>query len=251
MPSFNFPQKIFLAIFGVAILIIQLIRFDEYGLEGIGWVFSLAISALLILPMLTEVERIKSIFSDSKNKQNNMGAFATMVGNHVVAVNLVKDISKDAEDLRLGIYDLVAIPELNFKLISSGWSQYCLSYVLSIYSITQHKKDINYFKSNQYFSLVSQTSKLIVSSLQTQAKEFGLNSANLATSEKDATKSILQARIVGEKFIKEFANENLNADSLMFNYLYDSLGLTGELQEKTAPFIRDFTKDLMVKYAQY
>lgn len=53
MPNLNKAQKILLAIFGLGILWIQFSKFSDYGVEGTGWVISLVVAALLILPSLT------------------------------------------------------------------------------------------------------------------------------------------------------------------------------------------------------
>lgn len=68
MPNLNKAQKILLAIFGLGILWIQFSKFSDYGVEGTGWVISLVVAALLILPSLTLIPT-KKIDSETPSRQ--------------------------------------------------------------------------------------------------------------------------------------------------------------------------------------
>lgn len=63
MPSLNTPQRIFLATIGVAIILFQLYRFADDGIEGTGWVFAFLVAALLLLPAVGLLSKPKVLHS--------------------------------------------------------------------------------------------------------------------------------------------------------------------------------------------
>ena len=58
MKNLNTYQKVALAVAGAIILLIQLIKFSDEGIEGASWILSFAISALLFIPILSDVDSI-------------------------------------------------------------------------------------------------------------------------------------------------------------------------------------------------
>jgi hypothetical protein len=244
MPKLNFPQKVFLAIFGLIVLFIQILKFDDYGIEGIGWVFSLVISALLILPILTEVEKIKLLLKPRYSNKENKSKFENVVGKNIVSENLL-ELQSDAIDLQKGIANLITIPELNFNLLSNTWFQYCLPYTLALNSASKYKKSMSYFSSGDYQTLVNQSVKLICENSYTSLKELGVSSIDTDLIKKEAIRNIIH---IENEVIRQLGNKNKNSELEMIGFLLEKLGIGGDLKQKVEPFVKEFTNNLIQKY---
>ena len=63
----NKHQRILLAVVGVVILLIQLYKFNEDGIEGSGWILALLVASVLILPSLSLIKTTSTV--EQKNKE--------------------------------------------------------------------------------------------------------------------------------------------------------------------------------------
>ncbi len=255
MPQLTKWQKLFLAAVGSVILVIQVVKFSDYGLEGTGWVFSLFVAALFILPAL-------SLFG---RKSQGMIAIPKVHGTtptELLALDgrtqkLFAMAIARARELQLAIpkmsglekFNVAGLEQIN-RLMMEHWLQYCIPYVICLAVMAEYKKDSKFIDSKAFAVLYGQAVKEMVREGEDLAKRNNLTDKfDPESAERWAIKDMGEAERALKLFMNRLANKIPDPDSPYLEYLAEKLKLPKPWQEPFRRNLQEFTRNTLASFA--
>lgn len=243
MPAFNLKQRILLAIVAAIILLIQLAKFDQDGIEGSGWIIAMLASGLLLLPLFAPSEDNK-VASSSPSGQE----FGDVKGSRVpdeLLLSAIDDVSaslwgKLPEWLLAGVSVESASDGSSFYEL---WRPVSHCYAYALVCATAYKSDLSFFEQGQDGRLgqalapkiVAVYSQLSVASPSSKPLDIGHLQA-------EVLKDIIGARHAAVAFMRLLASRDSSPDSPLLDYLANALGVDARLRPKFDVNLRAFTK---------
>jgi hypothetical protein len=255
MPSLNTKQKLFLAATGVVIILFQLYKFAENGIEGTGWVLSLVAASLLILPALS-IQRIKpAAIQGQKINEERAKAVLSPDSN---AQALYKSVLLNASELNRSIVSWLNLPPLKSKELShinepmlNQWKQYSIAYSACLMIASQIKKDMSFAKTDEFLVIYGQSIKAMAELALKNAAIMGVeNLLTKAKAETQAKKDMSEAEDALLNFIDSVSAKLPNPDAALLNYLTERIGVSEEAKEGFKAQLKSFTKTTMIEFSK-
>lgn len=247
MKNLNTYQKVALAVAGAIILLIQLIKFSDDGIEGASWILSFAISALLFIPILSDADSIaKSIKSDFIRADGASESNNKIISND--AAQLFKDLGARAEKLHKLIADKGAVDTVPFfNVITDRWFPSIAAAVVLTYSVARKLDDSTYYSSEEFKKLNGMLFNLVMAISKHQDKLID------GTQSDDEIMRHSMGLISGARKSVDLMYENIssqqkNADSPVHKYIQGACGFTDEFYAEIG---RDVTRHLNSLFIEF
>jgi len=255
MPQLTKWQKFFLAAVGCVIVVVQLVKFSDYGLEGTGWVFSLLISALLILPALSLIDG-KAHAAGAIPKAHGKTPTELLSQNGRTQKIFAMALDR-AKELQLAIPKMSGLEKFNVpgleqinRLMMEHWLQYCIPYVICLAVMAEYRKDSTFIGSNAFAVLYGQAIKEMVREGEELAKRNNLiDKFDPASAERWAIKDMREAEGALKHFMDGLANKIPDPDSPYLEYLIEKLKLPKPWQAPFRRNLQEFTRNTLTSFA--
>lgn len=254
MPKLNTPQRLLLATVGIAIIGFQLYRFMENGIDGIGWVFSFLVAALLLLPILGLMSKPKTM----QIAETTSSASNDRVDRAKARVdNLVSRALERAKVLHRQLPILLDFPPMQAPelrqinaLMSDSWLQYCIAFTGCLSLMTEAKKSSIFMKQPEY-SLVWQflVNEIVKAEAQTAARHGLQANFDIQKSKHWATRDMNEAELAMKKFIDRLATGIPDPDAPLIDYLMDKMGIPDQIRQSLGIGVRKFTKETLQQFS--
>lgn len=152
----------------------------------------------------------------------------------------------------VGIIPVVDIPALGLKKeqVQKGWISSCVVYSFILYSLSEYKRDINFYKSEKYKVLLAYCLKF-ASKLE---EELILEESPGVAVSKERVERIVILKIkkgqdAGQKFVKAITLKSPNPDASLIDFLMGEIGLErgasdSEIGAKLKMHLEFFTKEV-------
>lgn len=254
MPALNTPQRIFLAVIGAAIILFQLYRFADDGIEGTGWVFAFLVAALLLLPAVGLLSRPKA--SPPLSARPTIGEDRLNRAKQRIE-NLVSRAVEQSKVLhrRLPIlFDLPPLQAPEFQRVNAlmidSWLQYCIAFTGCLSLMTEYKRNPRFMSQPDYRvvwqMLVNEIAK---AEAQTAARHGLQDKYDIEKSVQWATRDMNEAELAMRKFIDHLAQNAPEPDAPLLSFLMDKMGAPEQSRPSLSQGIRKFIKETLQQFS--
>ena len=251
----NRLQKIFMAIIGVFILAFQIYKFSEDGVDGYSWVFSILISAGLMLPLIGSFgENQQEKNSKEVNNKNNVILSSREIEELEKEVNpLLTEINFESTLLFTHIYKILDVKpkgdiekESLMMLMMDQWRVYCVAYIYALVCLRESSKDEKYVGSNKckLFRVRTIEEMVKISKLSAEKNNIGIE-FNIDSSKEWAKKDLDDSEIALNKMIRNFENKKSDPDIALVEYLSDKMKIPIDSKDAFIKDISVYTKNLL------
>lgn len=246
----NKHQRILLAIVGVVILLIQLYKFDEDGVEGSGWILALLVASVLLLPSLSLIKSEST--SEQKNKEK-FQAFINQSHRVQVAFKRIKSRAEALKELMSEHIQLPDIPTLTAvnESMKEEWGRNCYLYIAALSAAAEFKKNPDFLSNENFVVYEAQVVREVLNSSKQSAikegfgdqhddnrvKAFVINDWNLAKS-----------AMMG--FIDNLSSNKQPADAPLIEFIFNKTGMPDMYKKALEMPLRDFTKSALKEFVQ-
>lgn len=243
----NKHQRILLAIVGVVILLIQLYKFNEDGVEGSGWILALLVASILILPSLSLIKAKPATEQKSKEK---FQTFFNQSQRVQVAFRRIKHKSDSLRDLMSEHIQFPDIATVN-ETMKEEWARSCYLYVAALSAAAEFKKNPDFLSNENFLIYEAQVVRDVLNSSKQSAikegfgdkhddnrvKAFIINDWNL-------TKTAMMG------FIDNLSAGRQQADTPLMDFLFNKVGMPDMHKKSLETPLRDFTKQTLREFVQ-
>lgn len=248
MKNLNTYQKVALATAGAIILLIQLIKFADDGIDGASWILSFAISALLFLPILSDVEvivnKLKSEYVRSDELKNNSDASdVNLVG------ELFKELGAKAEKLHTLIADKGRVETIPFfNVISDRWYPSIAAIVVLTYGAAKKCDNADYYNTDEFKKLNGMLFNLLMSIAKHQDKLIG--GAKTDDSLMRSSMGIVSnARKSVDLMFENISANKVDAEKPVHAFIQAACGFTDEYYKEIEGDVKRHINSLFVAYS--
>lgn len=255
MPTLNKPQKLFLALVGVLILVFQFYKFSEDGIEGVGWVISMAVAALLIVPALSISWRREA--GGTTTPARNPSDLKAMLQPTSRAQVLYREVLARAEELADSVPKWMGLPSINLpglpspETLRSHWLQYSIPYCACLMFAGQIRRDMNFNKSGEFVVIYGQCVQRMIAVAKEIASTIGAGDKfNEVRAEEVAKKDIGEAEDALLRFIDDASAKKTNPDSHLLEYFSSKIGVPESAKPRFQEHLRIYTKQRMTEFAR-
>ncbi len=253
MPTLSTPQRIFLAVIGVIIIMLQLYRFADDGVEGVGWVFSFLVAALLLLPAVGLIpmrrQPVSVLATPTKSEERINRAKRRIETLVLRAVERAKVLHR-----RLPILiDLPPLQAAEFKNINSlmtdSWRQYCIAFTGCLSIMAEYKKNPRFMSQPDYRvvwqMLVNEIAK---AEMETAVRHGFQDKYNAERSLQWATRDMSEGELAMKKFIDRLAGNAADPDMPLIEFLMSKMGAPEQTHAALIHGVRPFVKETLQQF---
>jgi len=253
MPTLNTPQRIFLAAIGAVVILLQLYRFADDGVEGVGWVFSFLVAALLLLPAVGLIpwrrQPIPILTTPTKSVERINRA------KHRIEALVSRSVER-AKVLHRRLPILIDLPPLQaaeFKNINSlmtdSWLQYCIAFTGCLSIMTEYKKNPRFMGQPDYRvvwqMLVNEIAK---AEMQTAVRHGLQDKYNMESSLQWATRDMSEGELAMKKFIDRLTGNAADPDMPLIEFLMNKMGAPEQTHASLIHGVRPFVKETLQQF---
>jgi len=255
----NLIQKAALALFGATILVVQVATFLDDGVRGVGWVFALLVSALLLLPIMTELHRLKSWQRHPKGRSQPSPAMKEFMDFHALQASvapLSKEVETRAASLHAKLDELMGFKaEVRMTAayidLYEHVHQYCLAYCYGLACLVEGQKDASFLGSQRQKMLMALVGKLMLTCIKGSMTKIG---AGDAFNEDKQRPFVIADLTAVEKAVTYFVGGLVSGspkpDTELIRFLVDHVSVPDEQLPKFAVDIQEYTKQTMAEMAK-
>ena len=251
IPVLNKPQRLLLAAVGIAIAFIQLYRFAEDGVEGIGWVAAFLVSALLVLPALGLLTKNTTLSPTSSSGEARLDRAKER------SKNLVSRAVEQAHVLHRRLPILLDLPPIQSdelkginSLMTDSWLQYCIAYSGSLSLMSEFKRNPRFMNSPDY-AVVWQflVNEMVKVDAQNAAKHGLQDKYDMQKSMELAKRDMNEGELAMKKFMDRLAQNIPRPDSPFIAFLLGKIGVPVQLREGMSIGVQKFTRETLQKFS--
>lgn len=253
MPTLNTPQRIFLAVIGAVVIFLQLYRFADDGIEGVGWVFSFLVAALLLLPAVGLIpwgrQPISVLTTPTKSEERLNRAKQKIESLVARSVDRAKVLHR-----RLPILiDLPPLQAAEFKninaLMTDSWLQYCIAFTGCLSLMTEYKKNPK-FMSQPDYGVVWQmlVNEIAKAEMQTAVRHGLQDKYDMEKSLQWATRDMNEGELAMKKFIDRLATNAADPDMSLIEFLMNKMGALEQTRAALIHGVRPFVKETLQQF---
>jgi hypothetical protein len=248
MKNLNIYQKTALAIAALIILIIQLIKFADEGIDGASWILSFAISALLFIPILSDAEdiigNVKSKYFKKDEKRN-----APIVNSKSDVGALFKSLGARAEKLHKFIAEKSAVKTIPmFNVISDRWFPSIAAAVVLAYGVVRKCDDQDYYESEEFKKLNGMLFNLLMSLGRHQDKLIGGAQSDDEIM-RNSMSIISNARKAADLVFSNLASNLQDVDLPLHKFIQTACGFTDDYYIELHTDVRRHLNGLFVEFS--
>lgn len=254
MSPLNTPQRVALAIAGAAILLFQITKIADDGIEGVGWIFAIFVGSALLLPLLHLLGRTEGkpepVERNTKQESSSESYVPTPVDRLVArASNTASRLHRQLPTLM----DFPAFQSAEFKQIAdamhASWKLHCIAYCGSLSLMAEWKRNRKFVAQPPFneasLALVPLMIEAEKEALRTMGAlaEFDQNRSheNCLRDVRDSNKAMmLSARLLN-------AGYN-NADAGMLGHFADKINIPPPIRDGFYENMRKFNKTTLTEY---
>jgi hypothetical protein len=248
MKNLNTYQKIALAIAGVFILLIQLMKFLDEGIQGASWIFSFSISALLFVPLLSDVDRIfKRIKPDFL--ENDDSKYSKDIVNKKIIGELFKELGAKAENLHTLIANKSKVEAVPFfNVISDTWFPSIAAIVVLTHGVAKKCDEIDYYETEEFKILNEMLLNLLMSISKHQDKliDGAQTDDNLL---RKSMSIVFNARKSVDLMFENIKTKQANVDEPVHIFIKSACGFTDEFYKELERDVKRQLNGLFVTYS--
>lgn len=211
---------------------------------------------------------LKSIFGkkDARVAEKNLTDFLKRKiehdKNHALVEQLVEQIDRIAvelfDEMKIWI-PVAAAPGLpTAAMIQESWRNYCIAYAYALVSTVQYRFDPRYFDSGLYVRIHSKVLQNMTEVTTNFPKKFSLGDleVNPEHVRKVEQKTLIEARVAVDMFIKNISAQTSSPDLPLVHFLLEKIGFdqskapsdkAEEIQNKVLSFTKATLRALMAK----
>ncbi|MCW5886732.1 MAG: hypothetical protein KIT07_01240 [Anaerolineales bacterium] len=254
MPSLNTPQRIFLATIGVAIILFQLYRFADDGIEGTGWVFTFLVAALLLLPAVGLLSKPKALHP-LPMKPNSSEERLSRAKQRIE--NLVSRATERAAVLHRRLPILFDFPPLQapeFQRINAfmidSWLQYCIAFTGCLSLMAEYKRNPRFMTQPDYRVVWQMLVNEIAKAEAIMTARHGLHDKfDIERSVQWATRDMNEAELAMKKFIDNLAKSVPEPDAPLIGFLMEKLHAPEQSRQSLSQGIEKFARETLHQFA--
>ena len=248
MKNLNTYQKTALALAGAIILLIQLIKFSDEGIEGASWILSFAISALLFIPILSDADSILNSIKSSFVRADDVAAITNNAISNETG-ELFKVLGARAEKLHKFIAEKGTVDTVPFfNVITDRWYPSIVAIVVLTYGVARKFDNTNYYESEEFKKLNGMLFNLIMSISKHQDKLVGGNQTEDALM-RQSMESISGAKKAVDMMFSNIVNKHPYADLPVHKYIQSACGFTDEHYEKLVGSVTRHLNSLFIEFS--
>lgn len=253
MPTLNTPQRIFLAAIGAVVILLQLYRFADDGIEGVGWVFSFLVAALLLLPAVGLIpwgkQPMPVLTTPTKSEERLDRAKQRIEALVLRAVERAKILHR-----RLPI--LIDLPPLQAaelkninSLMTDSWLQYCIAFTGCLSIMTEFKK-LPQFMSQPDYRVVWQmlVNEIAKAEMQTAVRHGLQDKYDMERSLQWAARDMSEGELAMKKFIDRLAENAADSDMPLIEFLMNKMGAPEQTRAALIHGVRPFVKETLQQF---
>jgi len=249
-PNLNTHQRIVLGLVGVAIFLIQIYKFDEYGLDGSGWVIAFFVAAILILPSLS---LIKAKASKETVNQEKFKGFIEQSSRVQIAFKRIQSKSEELKDLIAKVADLPNLPTLaaiNNSMVEE-WGRNCFIYIAALSAVAEFKKSPDFIRNQQFVVYEAQVVRHALNSSKLSAIDEGFGEQH----DDNRVKTFLLrdwnlAKSSMMRFLDNLALSKQHPEEPLLEFLFEKTGVPENMRKELEVPLREFTKNTLRDFAQ-
>jgi len=246
----NKHQRILLAIVGVVILLIQLYKFSEDGVEGSGWILALLVASILILPSLSLIKAKSS--TERKNKEK-FQTFINQSQSVQVAFKRIKNKSNALKDLVSEHIQFPDIPTLSAvnETMKEELGRNCYLYVAALSAAAEFKKNPDFLSNENFVVYEAQVVRDVLNSSKQSAIKEGFGDKH----DDNRVKALVikdwnLAKTAMMGFIDNLSAGRQQADTPLMDFLFNKVEMPDMYKKSLETPLRDFTKQTLQEFAQ-
>lgn len=249
MKNLNTYQKVALAVAGAIILLIQLIKFSDEGIEGASWILSFAISALLFIPILSDADSIVNSIKSSFVRADDVAAITNKAISNETG-ELFKVLGARAEKLHKFIAEKGAVDTVPFfNVITDRWYPSIVAILVLTYGVARKLDNSNYYDTEEFKKLNGMLFNLIMSISKHQDKLVGGNQSEDALM-RHSMGLISDARKSVDMMFNNIVSKHPNADLPVHKYIQTACGFTDEYYAELGGTVTRHLNSLFIEFSR-
>jgi hypothetical protein len=249
-PNLNNPQRILLALVGVAIFLVQLYKFDDYGVEGSGWVVAFLVGAILILPSLS---LIKIRTKKERDSQEQFKNFINQSSRTQIAFKRIRAKSEELKKLVVKESELPDAPSLaaiNYSM-TEEWGRNCFMYVAALSAAAEVKQNPGFLDNQNFVVFEAQVIREALNSSKQSAISEGFGEQH----DDNRVKAYLikdwnLAKSAMMRFLDNLASNKQVPDEPLLVFFFEKIGAPDVLRKKLEMHMHEFTKNTLREFVR-
>lgn len=252
MGRLNTTQRLLLAAGGVLILIFQLYKFSEDGIEGSGWILAIVAGVVLMLPAT------KLFQSNSYSQKGNASSSQRLNSTSNNSRQLCGRAVQCGQRLHLQLPSMMGLPPLmepNVDKANSAmmdyWLQYCIAFTGVLSLMAEWKKDAGFPDKTEYRETLRLLAvEMAKSSMAAMKKLAASDQISSVDSVEWACRDISEAEGAMKKFVSRLAANIPDPGSPLVDFLIGKIGVPEKCIERARHELRQFTKDTLIEFSK-
>jgi hypothetical protein len=248
MKHLNIYQKTALAIAALIILLIQLIKFSDEGIDGASWILSFAISAILFMPILSDAEDIINSVKSKLIKKDPTGNLPVVNSKSDVS-SLFKSLGARAEKLHKFIAEKSAVKTIPmFNVISDRWFPSIAAAVVLTYGVARKCDDQDYYESEEFKKLNGMLFNLLMTLGRHQDQLIGGTQSDDEIM-RHSMSVISDARKAADLVFSNLASNLQDVDLPLHKFIQTACGVTDDYYSELHTDVRRHLNGLFVEFS--
>lgn len=243
-----------MAIAGAVILLFQITKIADDGVEGVGWIFAISVGSALLLPLLQLVGR-----TAGKPKQAEPNTIQTSPNGSYIPTSvdhLVARASNTASKLHRQLPTLIDFPAFQseeFEQISeamhSSWKLHCIAYCGSLSLMAEWKRNPNFVAHAPFREASFALVPLMIEAEKEALKTMGaLAEFDQARSHENCLRDVRDSNKAMMLFARQLFAGYPNADAGMLRHFADKINIPPPIRDRFYENMRKFTKTTLAEY---